>query len=276
MKNDNSGIARSGLTKKEHYNWDDLDAQCVHMSIPIDKLNVDSSYQRGEASNTGTLEKAKRMQFAAAGAIIVAKRFDGTYWIVDGLQRTLAAKRRGDIKEMQCMVFPSKGKDHEAEVFLLCNKGRVPVCAMHKYKTSVTAGRSPEKEINEWLALNNYSVSDNGGFNVIRFPAKLIQNWLMNPQACKDAILISSQICGEEPNAHIFCGIAILIRNGIDVKSEVQKIISLGGATRIMKEINTLAITLGTSKSLRICGMGILTVINHKRRKKLSVSHWKN
>jgi hypothetical protein len=270
----NEGTATSGLTKKEHYSWQDMDSPCTHKRILIDELKIDSSYQRGEASNTSTLEKAKSMQHAAMSAIVVAQRVDGSYWIVDGLQRTLAAKRRGDITHMDCMVFQSSGQNHEAEIFLLCNKGRTPVTALHKYKTSVTAGRNPEAIIDKWLLENGLCVNEYAGVGIIRFPAKLIQNWEMNESACKQAILISSEICQGEINAEVFCGVAILIRNGINVRQEISKILTLGGQTRVQKEINTIAITLGVSKSLKICALGLLSVINHKRQKKIKVESW--
>jgi hypothetical protein len=270
----NDGVAKSGLSKKEHYSWSDLDSKCEHMRLPINLLRVDSSYQRGEASNQSTIDKAKNMQHAAIGAIIVAKRNDGSLWIVDGLQRTLAAKKRGDVNEIDCMVFNSHGPKHEAEVFLLCNKGRVAVSAMHKYRTSVTAGRLPEREIDEWLTNNGYQVADHSGINMIRFPSRLIQAWQMNPEATKQALLITTEICGDDPVCDVFSGVAILLRNGINVKSEVKKIITLGGATRILKEINTIAVTLAVAKSLRVCGMGVLAVINHKRHRKITVQSW--
>jgi len=268
------GIAQSGLTKKEHYSWQDMDAPCSYQKIPIAELKVDTSYQRGEASNASTIEKAKNMQYAAMSAIIVAKRPGGTHWIVDGLQRTLAAKKRGDITHMDCMVFDSKGQNHEAEIFLLCNKGRIPVTALHKYKTSVTAGRSPESEIDKWLLENGFCVNDYAGQGIIRFPYRLVENWAYNESACKQAILISSEICQGEINVEVFNAVAILIRNGINVRQEVTKIKSLGGQTRIQKEINTMAITLGVTKSLKTCGLGLLAVINHKRHKKIKVEQW--
>ena len=269
-----SGIAKSGLTKKDHYSWSEMDNRAVHMSIPISMLRIDESYQRPEVSNDSTIQKAKNMQHAAAGAIVVGKRSDGTFWIVDGYQRTLAAKKRGDIAEMDCMVFDSRGSQHEAEIFLLCNKGRAPVSAMHKYRTSVTAGRNPEAIIDKWLVDNGFCISDKSGHGVIRFPAKYLQNWSFNEEACKKATFITSQICLGELNCDVFSGVAILLRNGIEVGPEVKKLISIGGETRILKEINTLAITLGTSKSLRVCGMGLLAAINHKRHRKLSVASW--
>ena len=275
INNKTEGIATSGLSKKEHYSWDNLDDVSTHMIIPISKLNVDTSYQRGEASNSSTIQKAKHMQHAAIGAIIVAKRLDGSFWIVDGLQRTLAASKRGDVTEIDCMVFNSHGQDHEAKVFLLCNKGRISVSACHKYQTSVTAGINPESEIDNWLKSNGFLVSAHSGRGCIRFPTKLIQAWGFNKEACKRALIITRQICGiDEINANVFCGVSTLIRNKINVESEVQKIISLGGLIKIQKEINTVAITLGLNKSLKVCGLGVLSVINHKRRKKLSVSQW--
>jgi hypothetical protein len=72
----------------------------------------------------------------------------------------------------------------------------------------------------------------------------------------------------------VFCGVAILIRNGINVRQEISKILTLGGQTRVQKEINTIAITLGVSKSLKICALGLLSVINHTRQKKIKVESW--
>ena len=268
------GIALSGLTKKEHYSWDDMDDKCAHMRLQIDLLKVDNSYQRGEASNASTIDKAKHMQHAAMGAIVVGKREDGSLWIVDGLQRALAAKRRGDITEIDCMVFESAGSRHEAEVFLLCNKGRVSVTAKHKYRTSVIAGRSPEAEIDKWLTDNGYSVADQSGEGIVRFPAHLVLAWKLNEPSCKQALQLTSEICQGEPNCYVFDGIATLIRHGVNVRAEVKRLISMGGQSRLLKEINTIAITLGSAKSWRVCALGVLAAINYKRSKKIRIESW--
>lgn len=265
-------MATKSMTKIDRYGWSALDERCTYKRIPISQLNV-GEYQRGEVCQQVTCAKAAHYTNAAAGAVIVAQRKDGTFWLVDGLQRKLAAERRSDITHLDCMVFQSKGEAHEAQVFLLCNKGRVAVSAMHKFHASVRAGLDPEATINKWAQDHGFVIADAHSTKgrVIRFATSLVRAWEMDASICKQSLHIVNRICDGEMNKYIFEGVMLLLRKGVDVDGEVNKIRSMGGQTRLLKEINTAAILLGKSKTWTTCAVGVLNVINHKRRNRIHV-----
>lgn len=258
------------MTKIERYKWDELDSKCTHKRLPIQALNV-GAYQRGEASSMGTTSKAAHYSRAAAGAVIVGERKDGTYWLVDGLQRKLAAEKRADITHLDCMVFPSNGERHEAEVFLLCNRGRVAVSALHKYHASVRAGFEPEKTIDAWLSENGYCASDCKCKKEIKCITRFVNSWKLDAESAKTALFICDEICDGFINGFIYEGIWVLLRKGVDVAGNKQKLIRLGGMDAILREINATAILCGKSKTWSTCAAGILSLINKRRQKKIYI-----
>lgn len=95
-----------GLDKVQRYGWTMQDKQGEQRQINKNLLLVNDDYQR-TASASKILEIASEWSWIGCGVIIVAKR-DGSYWVIDGQHRVLAAKRRSDIKEMPCLVLMSK------------------------------------------------------------------------------------------------------------------------------------------------------------------------
>jgi len=262
--NIDTGIAHDGRKKKERYRWADTD-MLVSEPILLDlkDLNVDE-YQRGEASKPSTTEKAKNFSFEAAGAPIVAKRNDGTFWIVDGLQRILAIVKRGDVEKIWCMVFRSRGKSHEAAVFFLCNIGRVNVEAIHKFNVAVAANYQPQAQIAEWLADNGFIVANHDSKHTIRFIAQVQQIWGISPESAKRALLFCREINYGYMDNMIFKGASLLVRRGIEIEAYAGKVKNMGGVPCVKQKINEIAILMGTSKSWYACGKGLLDIINHK------------
>jgi hypothetical protein len=265
-----SGIARNGRINSELYEWDPLSKSSKPMRIPIDKLHIDE-YQRGEATRASTIRKARHFNHAAAGSVIVGRRANGEFYVVDGLQRTLAEALRGDIKYVDCMVFESEGKEHESHVFDLCNTGRTPVSAIHKFRVRVTSGRPLECTINSWLLENGLRISSDKGKNDVGFPSYIIQFWDSNPIATQRALLFTKRIGEGEMCSDIFKGAYILISRGIDIEDYEYAISKRGGHHRLLRDINTVAIETGLSKNFNICARGILNSINYRRKNRIEL-----
>jgi hypothetical protein len=105
----------------------------------IDKNNLvfdHQSYQR-EAIEAKVNDIAKDWSWIACGAILVAER-DGKFFVMDGQYRTLAARKRDDIKQVPCMVFGTEDVKKEAKGFLVANTLRKPVNAVGKYRALIT------------------------------------------------------------------------------------------------------------------------------------------
>ena len=106
--------------------------------ISVDELNISDAYQRTVVA--GRVNKiVKALDQDAFGSLTVGVRKDGTYWVVDGMQRLTAARRLG-IATVPCDVFESDGPKHEARVFRLKNKERTNVSPMCLFKAQLTEG----------------------------------------------------------------------------------------------------------------------------------------
>jgi hypothetical protein len=265
-----SGIAHDGRTKVDRYEWDALKERSKPMRIKIADLNVDD-YQRGEARRASTIQKARHWDHAAAGAVIVGQRADGSFWVVDGLQRTLAEAIRGDIEAVDCMVFQSKGPKHEAGVFQRCNLGRITVDAIHKFSVAVKAGDKVECEVAQWVRENGMRIAGDKHKNEIGFPTVVAQYWTVNTDAVKRALLFTKLIGDGNMCAEVFKGSYLLISRGVDIEKYETAIISRGGHNRLLRDINAVAIESGLGKGMMICARGILMSINYRKKVRVEI-----
>ncbi len=106
--------------------------------IGVDELNISDSYQRTIVP--GRVNRiAKNLDQDAFGSLTVGQRRDGTYWVVDGMQRLTAARKLG-IVMVPCDVFQSEGQEHEARVFRLKNRERTNVSSVALFRAQLTEG----------------------------------------------------------------------------------------------------------------------------------------
>ena len=106
--------------------------------IGVDELNISEAYQRTIVP--GRVNRiAKNLDQDAFGSLTVGQRRDGSYWVVDGMQRLTAARKLG-IVMVPCDVFDSDGQEHEARVFRLRNKERTNVSSTALLRAQLTEG----------------------------------------------------------------------------------------------------------------------------------------
>lgn len=264
----------SGINKVERYDWVKPGDQGRQCSLPVDELKIDHSYQRQEVSGSNTLAIARALNWNAFNTITVMERENGDKYVVDGQQRLLAVRRRGDISQVPCMLFKSEGRDHEARAFIALNVRRRHVSAFAKFQAGVSAGCDPEKQIADWLSSQGLKVTEHSkARNGVDFPSELIRSWNLNTNACKRAITIQQDVNGTDPmNSICHKGIFWLLHNGIKVEEHADKLKLLGGRSAILRSVKTLEIETGAKASERGCGIGVLRLINHKRRRKIAIA----
>lgn len=86
-----------------------------HRKLPVDALKLCMQYQRTQ--NEHHVQKiVDAWNEDAFGALVVARRKDGSLWVVDGGHR-LAAARALKINTVPCSIMESDGPAHEALVF---------------------------------------------------------------------------------------------------------------------------------------------------------------
>ena len=132
--------------------------------IGVDELNISDSYQRTIVPNRVS-RIAKNLDQDAFGSLTVGQRKDGSYWVVDGMQRLTAARKLG-IGMVPCDVFQSDGQEHEARVFRLKNRERTNVSAVVLFRAQLTEGDEQTLAIADCvksagfkLGLDNHSTS---------------------------------------------------------------------------------------------------------------------
>lgn len=104
--------------------------------LQLDSISTDSSYQR--EVKPGHKKIQRDFDENALGIPVVGERSDGTFWIVDGLQRITALRGMGKTT-VRAEVFASRGPEHEAEVFKKINLNRTKLSSYEEYRALLTA-----------------------------------------------------------------------------------------------------------------------------------------
>lgn len=91
----------------------------------VNSLGIDELYQRDLYSSFSD-SLADDIDPIAFQNVTVAKRSDGSLWVVDGQQRLFAAMKAG-YTSVPCAVFISNGSDHEAEIYKKINADKKPM-----------------------------------------------------------------------------------------------------------------------------------------------------
>lgn len=136
---DTSESLPGGVDKIERYKWTAIGTPGELCWINKRDIKTDyDSYQRGLTHKVDTI--CRNLDFMAFGCLTVARRSDGSLWVVDGNNRLHAAMRRSDISVVPCIVFDVISVEREAQGFIGANQQRKPVTAMEKFRALRTAG----------------------------------------------------------------------------------------------------------------------------------------
>jgi hypothetical protein len=106
-------------------------------------LGIDDSYQRSlEAETSQRLigKLAANWNWDLCEPLQVARRSDGSLWIVDGQHRHAAAVMRGDIPHIPCVIKHYDDRTQEAATFVALNKQRRPLGSVDVFKATLAAG----------------------------------------------------------------------------------------------------------------------------------------
>jgi len=267
------------MNNVKKYNWSEIGNAGHFEMVDVSHLKVDTIYQRDgkDISQTNILDIARNFTWESFGAILVMRRKNGLMYVVDGQHRVEATKRRGDITEAPAIVFDSDGPIEEARAFYRRSTSIKPISSFTKFKARIASNENPETEIYEWLNRNGLQIAESSRAGCIRFPSSVVRTWKSNSEACMAAIKCQVEITGaKDMEAHVHDGLWVLEHNDIDTVQYAEKIMLRGGVNAIKMETNRVAIEGGyPSKSLKVCGMGVLAVINYRKQRKVTVKGWR-
>lgn len=106
------------------------------------QLDVDRTYQRelDQRSLRLVAEIARDWDWGLCQPLVVARRRDGRMFVVDGQHRLEAARRRGDIQQLPCVIIMPDSDGDEASAFVKLNQQRRPLTPFALYRGAVAAG----------------------------------------------------------------------------------------------------------------------------------------
>jgi hypothetical protein len=129
---------------------------------PIADLRIDDSYQRSiDTGPSQALVKriAREWDWGLCQPLNVAKREDGSLWVIDGQHRLAAARDRGDIYDLPCVVVATRSADDEAAAFVALNQQRRPLSKLDLFKAALAAGDGEAGAILDALSNAGLSVA---------------------------------------------------------------------------------------------------------------------
>ena len=178
--------------------------------LPLSVLEVDPSYQREEYRRTHCKPIAENWHWGAVVAIAVAHRSDDTYYVYDGQQRVVAARMRGDIEALPCMVIKTTSAKEEAELFGIMNDKRLRIKPDESYVAAVCAEKSIEKQIHDFLASIGVEISRKPGVNKTTAIAQ-IRSFAKRPGGLGDVMTVLGILRGVWPGEeHALSGRAFM------------------------------------------------------------------
>jgi hypothetical protein len=109
----------------------------------VGELLIDDAYQRTvEAKSSQTLIRRIAMfwDWGLCQPLAISRRPDGKLLIVDGQHRASAAKLRGDIPHLPCVITSYANAGDEAAAFVALNQQRRPLNQLDLFKAALAAG----------------------------------------------------------------------------------------------------------------------------------------
>jgi hypothetical protein len=118
-------------------------------------LKIDASYQRSiEIGTSQALIRRIAMywDWSLCQPLAVARRADGALMVVDGQHRLAAARLRGDIYDLPCVITAYESAAEEAAAFVALNQQRRPLGALDLFRAALAAGDEESAAIHALIA----------------------------------------------------------------------------------------------------------------------------
>lgn len=133
---------------------------------PIADLMIDATYQRSidtGASQSLIRRIARDWDWGLCQPLNVAKREDGSLYVIDGQHRLAAAMLRGDIPYMPCVVGIYGSVADEAAMFVSMNRARRPMNRLDDFHAAIASGDREAIEIAGLITGAGFTVSRKTG-----------------------------------------------------------------------------------------------------------------
>lgn len=171
-------------------------------TVSMDIIQVDPLVQRMFDPNLANkIESAWDPMFA--GTLVLSKRKDGSFFVIDGQHRLVVARRREQAGfEMDCEVHEDLSLADEAEMFLRHNKFRKSARPYDNFKVALTAGYPDEVRVDAEVRARGLEVSDSPSANKVGAVQALIriaQSDVYQGGLVEDTLAVCEAAWGRDP-----------------------------------------------------------------------------
>lgn len=259
------------MKKKDVFNWQEVGVRPRQVMLDKSVLKIDHDYQRDHVSEVQVNNIAREWNWGILGALSVGARPDGSLWVFDGQHRLLAALKRYDIVTLPCNVYPSKGKEDEAALYLKINGNRARVAAIDTFRAKLASNDPIAKLVDGMLSADGYRVSRGNAKGNIRCIGAIVHAMTVDQMSAHAAWEAAVAIFSGEPVLEpVFRGLfeadKYLRKHGRDTVDAAQNIAKLVkcGADEILRQIaNQKAIR--RSGGSKPAAEAIISVLNFRR-----------
>lgn len=158
--------------------------------VPVDRLHVDESYQRatdGPGSRKIIVDMVKNWDWSLCQPLVIARRDDGSLWILDGQHRHAGATERGDIPFLPCVILSSLDLQGEARTFVKLNTERQKLNQAQIFHGMLAAGDPDAKAVQLILDETGWKVVRSSGTN----------NWRAGDMQCAPMLVKALKYKGD-------------------------------------------------------------------------------
>jgi len=159
-------MARTGTGVKPKFNPQLGRPPVLEWVAPAD-LQVDGGYQRGmeePASQTLVRRIAQHWDWGLCLPLVVSRRPDGALMVIDGQHRLAAARMRGDVAHLPCVVGSYPAMADEAARFVRLNRQRRPLSRLDLFRAAVASEDERAVAIAEALTDAGLSLAPHGNY----------------------------------------------------------------------------------------------------------------
>ncbi|MFN3424855.1 MAG: hypothetical protein ACK40C_09150 [Novosphingobium meiothermophilum] len=130
--------------------------------VAVDRLAVDPAYQRAtdtHASRRIIGGMVKCWDWALCQPLVVARRSDGSLFILDGQHRWEGASQRGDVPHLPCVILSNFDHAAEAETFVALNTKRQRLSQTDLFNAMLAAGDETAKQTATIIAETGWKIA---------------------------------------------------------------------------------------------------------------------
>ena len=263
-----------GASKRERYDWKLVDKPGEFASIDKNQLQVDMQYQRTHKKEK-ILAMAGAWSWVACGAISVALRDDGEWFVMDGQHRVLAAMLRDDITALPCMIFELETVADEARGFLATNTHRKAMTTVDRFKALLMTEDHAARVANELVLAAGRHVASGGAANAFSAVHILLQCIKEDEAALRRVWPTLVAVCAPSHRITqpLLMGLWYLERHLMSGESLSNtrwknRLVQVGYET-LTTSINQSAAFYGTGRGFKVCAIGVVKAINKGLRNTL-------